>query len=309
MEFLRKVASAVAAILQSITLLNNAAVAILGTTLLAIATAAVAKLWGLIDINGETLALYLLSLSTTSLFLIVLILAVKYRVFRRNLVEMIKQAAALANNNTNLDKTLFHDLFVSTMQNRNYNMAAATGAAGSLILTNMITILDGIARLYRHLTGHRCCVTVKTIIIDKASKQVVLKTAIRDTACANARKHRDLVPQNLSQNDEMAEIYFGKRAHFADDNLLKSHKRDQYHTSRTDWREYYNATLVVPIHNTTGNITALLCIDNFEGGLNNTIAIDLALYLTNRLAIMLYRASVIEEIINSVGATSPKRLR
>jgi spore maturation protein SpmA len=85
MGFFRRAVRTIATILQSISLLNSAALALFGTTIVAIAAGIASKSLGVLHVSGPTLALYLTSFCSVSFLFLALIFAEKYRVFRVNL--------------------------------------------------------------------------------------------------------------------------------------------------------------------------------------------------------------------------------
>src|SRR5262249_47133741 len=148
--------------------------------------------------------------------------------------------------------------------------------------------IEGIVEIYSELTGDKCSVTVKKVITD--DKNIVcLDTEFRDRTGDEKRKHRDNEPQRLDGNNEMQDIIWRRRTHFVHDNLKRAVRRGTYHTTRHDFRKFYNATIVVPIPPVEGGTYArLLCVDNFKGGFNIPLSLAIANYMANRLSSMLY---------------------
>lgn len=241
---------------------------------------------------NNTIYLYVIFCLTTlwgaSLFLSDL----KYRRFSRTIQKMIDKASELSLQNANSDKEIFEKFRSRIPSTRS---APTFHRDTSLIVRRNITeILDATAILFKFLTRDDCNLTIKYIIKSKDTK-TLLKTAHRDSACENRRGARGGDTQFLEHNKEIEEIYLKRLDCFGCDDLKKLCKEGKYHNSRNDWRDYYNATIVMPIRDLESptDVTMIICVDNFKGGLNNHLARSLCRYIANRISVMEYRLAAL----------------
>jgi hypothetical protein len=237
---------------------------------------------------------------------------------------MIILASSMSNNNALCDKDLFYALFVDPLRDEEArrtqgerpalgsqarsirsSLLAVVPIAKATVFANVQTVLDGTARIFTTLTGDTCYVTIK-FTMEKNGERY-LKTAQRDTACADKRKSRDKKDELLSRNRQIENVILGIHTEYACDDLRREERLGLYENSRDDWKGFYNATLVVPIAELDNDETksTILCIDNFRGGLNNKLALSIANYLANRLSIMLHRVSVLDEFSSGTRSSIP----
>ena len=166
-------------------------------------------------------------------------------------------------------------------------------ASNSEILDNLrisksfnMYIVNNIKDLFDKLTNDNCSVSLKMINGWVDDNDPIISTLIRDS-----RSYRERY-----SNDSLSNDPFLWHENTAFKNILSRARSDKFYVSdnlkdesgyvniNSNWKKYYNATLVIPIRLSLGDdsdseldesIIGFICVDNFCGRLDNSATKDL----------------------------------
>lgn len=155
-------------------------------------------------------------------------------------------------------------------------------------------VVDNIKNMFDSLTGSRCSVCIKIVDGFVDDNDAIISTLIRDTSSYRVRNSNDslsnkafLWHENTAFKDILSET--NPQKYYASDDLSKE---NSYVNINSNWKSFYNATLVIPIrlgfHENYGcevdnSVLGFICIDNMGGKLNNNIAINLLASIADSL--------------------------
>lgn len=166
----------------------------------------------------------------------------------------------------------------------------------------LTTLTSNIQSYFTLLTSDNCAVTIKIISGNK------IKTLFRDPVSYRSRKRSDF---NLDGSMKIYDYKDNTAFHvilsedhkdttFFQDNLTALN--DTYKNTNPNWKELYNATAVVPIcikdENDKQIIHALLCVDNFAGGLNIQSVKDILCAISDPLYLFFVKLESLATISN-----------
>lgn len=141
-------------------------------------------------------------------------------------------------------------------------------------------ILNLIGTLFDTYTDNRCAVCIKWIE-SHDGKETLVRTYVRDSLSQVTRAATDQVSStkeySLTANTAFVDIIGSTTPNptFRSNNLTLRALRNKYINGNNHWREFYNATLVVPIdlgeRPSTATTQGFLCVDNFAGNFDAQI--------------------------------------
>lgn len=183
-------------------------------------------------------------------------------------------------------------------------------------------LLSYTGNLFFHLTGDHCFACIKLLRASSEDNQVAsaladeakpsVWTFRRDPKAAKLRQSTDDRYGDYEYNQNAAFSFILDRHHEPDyficNDLVEAEEAGRYWNENEHYRQYYNATAVVPIvvsstvHGGNGRCMGFLCIDNMNGGFDtrrcvhilNGIAADL--YYSIRTAGPLLRAKAGDKV-------------
>lgn len=133
-----------------------------------------------------------------------------------------------------------------------------------------IHLLSNTREIFNRVTGHSCATSIKILMRD-AQGNLNIKTYYRDPISYAERKRNDKKRQlqPFTSNTAIETILDeGNDFDFFFDNDLNS--RAHYMNLNPDWKNFYNATIVVPIKHESSDVKeslpiGFLCVDSLEG--------------------------------------------
>lgn len=145
----------------------------------------------------------------------------------------------------------------------------------------LIFLLDNIKEIFDVVTDDQCSVCIKLLVPNKENpEQTFVKTHYRDSISFRERRKSDFALKDYPyyENTAFKKIIrkeYKNRIYFCN-NLKEEHS---YTNLNTEWQEYYNATLVVPIslpvdgssQSQSSVIIGFLCVDNMKGNFDEKI--------------------------------------
>jgi hypothetical protein len=203
--------------------------------------------------------------------------------------------------NAECDKELFEKLFFAKFRGKDEE-ATNIKLAMPGIADNLRQVLDTACEIIQSQTGQRCNASIEIIKTNGADgnfSNFTLQSFQRDRNSRNARPAHDDVGLRVYENTWAMEPLSRQDGFYVNDNLAAT---PGYKDTRKDWRNFFNAILVVPIqtlHPTAVGFTpisprefnyrGLFCIYSMAGGLDNSRCKHFIEELSWRVAVMLYR--------------------
>jgi hypothetical protein len=137
--------------------------------------------------------------------------------------------------------------------------------------------LANIKQIFDHLTDDNCSVCIKLVDIENGEYRI--RTFERDHGSARKRSDIDKRLPNFPHHQNTAfYVIFDPNcedSHFLCNDLKN---KERYFNCNINWRDYYNACLVVPIRLITerdskeerSSVLGFICVDNFKGNFTET---------------------------------------
>ena len=164
--------------------------------------------------------------------------------------------------------------------------------------------VNQVKRIADAYTNSVCSVTIKLLepSLTAGDPLPTISTYTRDRNSALLRKHVDARLQNFpyTSNTAFDEIIKARApsGRYVCNDLRREEMEGQYANSNTNWRDYYNATVVVPIKSPNQNpqhgIAGFLCVDNWEGGFNDDTLLQLLKLSAMDLYIVFRNVAILE---------------
>lgn len=144
--------------------------------------------------------------------------------------------------------------------------------------------LDATSRLFKTYTNDTCAASIKLFCEDKKAEKLddgddstghsgSVWTLKRDSASTALRAQVDSVIKEYEYDKNAAFMYILDREHepdyFVSNDLSELERLRRYWNENKKWKNFYNATIVVPIRSPNGRCVGLLCVDNREGGFDD----------------------------------------
>lgn len=156
--------------------------------------------------------------------------------------------------------------------------------------------LEQTKNIFEIETGERCSTTIKLIVLDDEydnSDDFSIMTFSRDRASHIERQVTDDIVPSVQTNEHTPfERILSGKVGFVENDLRSLAKNGQYKNSNPNWKNYYNATCVVPISrpydDTTGNqseyrVLGFLCVDSMNGQFNPSFSIAMLKIISHSL--------------------------
>lgn len=168
-------------------------------------------------------------------------------------------------------------------------------------------VVTSIKDIFDELTGYKCSVSIE--VIDD-SKDLIISTLVRDIRSyreRNINKKNSLNTGMWYEDTSYKNILSNKceDLYFASDNLSEE---KTYFNRDTKWKKYYNSSLVVPIkindfESKDTEYKGFLRVDNFEGGLNNKVSINVLKSISHIIFMYLDYTESIFNVVQQINTS------